>query len=182
MKTHVLQVLAASLALTTVGSAAAESEPQIPADIAAMLKEHRGQWHGEGQWIENGKAETTKADWECKPAVGGIGNVCTWHDQWADGPPNLAMEVMGYDAEHRTMTITRVTDKGLLHTVTPTVHGKTMIVRWTSKGDDGKTTVGFNEVIVKSSGYWEQHMTIDTDGKRVIEMKVTHRRSTPPAS
>ena len=175
MKTHGLKLVVASLALAAaIGDAAPGADPQVPADVVAMLKEHRGKWHADGQWITHGKSEPTSATWECKAAAGGIGNVCTWHDVWADHTQS-ALEVMGYDSKLKTMSITRVMDDGFIRTVTPTVKGNTMVVRWTST-EDGKTSVGFNEVVVKSPGHWEQHMTIDVDGKRVNEMRVTHTR------
>lgn len=178
MKTYSWALAAAALALTGPVSDAAEpsaSAQEVPAEIVAMLKEHLGKWRTEGQWISNGDAKPTKATWECKAAVGGIGNVCTWNHEWADRPPDAALEIMGYDPKLKTMSITRVTDTGLTNTAKPSVHGKTMTVRWEST-QDGKRSVGFNEVIVKAPGEWIQRMTIDMEGKRVTEMNVTHHR------
>jgi len=178
MKTLHRKIAAAAFALAGIGAAAAKSEDkaaQMPAEIAAMLKEHLGSWRTEGQWISRGKVQPAKATWECQPAVGGLGNVCTWHHEWADRPADAALEIMGYDADQKTMRITRVTDRGAIRSVTPSVSGNTMTVRWESV-DDGKTTVGFNEVIVKAPGEWVQHMTVDVGGERVTEMNATHRR------
>lgn len=168
----------AAFSLAAVGNAAAESPAPasaMPAEIAAMLKEHLGKWRTEGQWISLGKAQPTAATWECKAAVNGVGNVCTWHHEWADRPADSALEIMGYDPDRKTLSITRVTDSGLIHTATTTVRGNTMTGRWES-AKDGKTSIGLNEIVVKAPGEWIQHMTIDVDGKRVTEMNVTHHR------
>lgn len=169
---------AAVLGLAAVGSVAAESPPpapQVPAEIIAMLEEHLGQWRTEGQITAEGKTQSANATWECKAAVGGIGNVCTWKHQWPDGSTDSALEIMGYDPALQTMTITRVDDKGLIGTVEVTVRGKTMIVHRELK-KDGKTTVISNEIVVKSPGEWVQHATTDVDGKRVGEMNNKHHR------
>jgi hypothetical protein len=172
------KIAMAAFALATVGTCAAVSPalaPEVPPEIAAMLKEHLGKWRTEGQWISHGKAQPTKASWQCKAAVDGIGNVCTWNHEWADRAPDSALEIMGYDRDRKTLSITRVTDGGFIHTVAPTVRGNTMTVRWESV-EDGKTSVGVNEIVVKAPGDWVQHMTIEVDGERTTEMNVTHHR------
>lgn len=167
------------LALAAVGDGRAESDapaPDVPAEIIAMLQEHRGRWRTEGQWISHGKAKPVVAAWECKAAVDGIGNVCTWHHEWADRPADVALEVMGYDPELVMLSISRVTDRGLIGTVTVRVRGNTMTRRWESIRD-GKKSVGRNEIVVKAPGEWVQQMTVEVDGERVTEMNVTHRRT-----
>lgn len=173
------KIAAAAFALATVGTSVAVSPApvaQVPPEVAAMLKEHRGKWRTEGQWISHGKAQPAKASWECKAAVDGIGNVCTWNHEWADRAPDSALEIMGYDPDQKALSITRVTDRGFIHTATPIiVRGNTMTRRWESN-EDGKISVGVNEIVVKAPGDWVQHMTIEVDGKRITEMNVTHHR------
>jgi hypothetical protein len=170
--------VAAALGLAALGSDAAEPPPpppQVPAEIVAMLREHLGQWRTEGEIISDGEAKRATATWECKAAVNGLGNVCTWKHEWADGSTDAALEIMGYDPVLKTMSITRVTDKGVIGTVAVTVRGNTMTVRKESKAE-GRSTVVLNEVIVKSPGEWVQHATTDVDGKRVGEMNNKHHR------
>ena len=45
---------------------------------------------------------------------------------------------------------------------------------------DGKTTVGDLEIVVRSPGEWEQHITIETDGKRTSEWSIRHHRIQQP--
>lgn len=173
-----LKAAVAALVLAAANSDAAKPQapvPEVPAEVLAMLKEHRGVWRTEGEWIADGKSQPTKATWECNAAVDGVGNVCIWRHQWADRPADAALEIMGYDPNLKTLSITRVTDLGVVHTATPTVRGNTMVYRWQS-AKDGKTSIGSNEIVVKSSGEWVQHMTIEVDGKSVTEMNVTHHR------
>jgi hypothetical protein len=178
MKTTPWKIAATVFGLAAAGSHAAEPAPpppQAPAEIVAMLKEHRGQWRTEGQIISMGEAKSAGATWECKAAVDGIGNVCTWEHEYPDGKNDAALEIMGYDPVLKTMSITRVTDQGLIGTVQVTVSGNTMTVRRESKAD-GKSVVGLNEIIVKAPGEWVQHATTDVDGKRVYEMNNKHHR------
>jgi len=179
MKTFNGKMAVAPLMLVAAASVAAVEPPpptpQVPTEIAAMLKEHLGRWRTEGQWISHGKAQSAAATWECKAAVGGIGNVCTWHHEWSDRAPDSALEIMGYDEDLKMLSITRVGESGLIGTATTTVRGNTMIGRWESV-ENGKTSIGFNEIIVKAPGEWVQHMTIDVDGKRTTEMNTTHHR------
>lgn len=149
--------------------------PQVPAEIIAMLEEHLGQWRTEGQITAGGETMPANATWECKAAVGGIGNVCTWTHEWADGSTDSALEIMGYDPVLETMSITRVDDKGMIGTVAVTVRDRTMTVRREIEAD-GKTTVISNEVIVEAPGEWVQHATTEVDGKRVGEMNNNHHR------
>ena len=51
-----------------------------------MLLEHRGEWRTDGWIIEGEKRTPVKAKWECKAAVNGVGNVCTWYHEWVDRP------------------------------------------------------------------------------------------------
>jgi len=178
MKEYGWKMAVAAFALAAAGSDAAEwpaPDPRVPAEIVAMLKEHLGKWHTEGEWISNGKAQPTKATWECRAAVGGIGNICTWNHEWADRAPDSALEIIGYDPERKTLRGMRVTDGGVISTAATTVQGNTMIGHWESV-EGGKKSVGHNEIVVKTPGEWVQHMTIDVDGKRVTEMNVTHHR------
>jgi hypothetical protein len=164
----------------TAGAAAgtAPPSPLVPAEVAAMLKEHLGRWRTEGRIVSQGKVQSANATWECKSAVEGVGNVCTWKHEWADGRTDAALEIMGYDAALKTMSITRIGDNGVIGTVPVAVRGNTMTVRRELQ-TDGKTTVVVNEVIVKAPGEWVQHATTDVEGKRVYEMNNTHRRLNP---
>lgn len=178
MKTTLATITAAALGLAGLVCEAAEPPPpavQVPAEITAMLREHLGQWRTEGRITAGGKSESASATWECKAAVDGIGNVCTWKHVWPDGRTDSALEIMGYDPVQKKMSITRVDDRGLIGTVLVTVRGNAMVVRRELK-EDGKTTVISNEVIVKSPGEWVQHATTDVDGKRVGAMDNEHHR------
>ena len=79
-----------------------------------MLKEHRGEWRSEGWIIEGDKRTPLKGSWECKAAVNGLGNVCTWYHEWVDRPHDSALEIMGYDPRLKVLSITRVQDTGIV--------------------------------------------------------------------
>ena len=172
------------LAATAIVSAThAESPPPpaaaaaaIPADIAAMLKEHRGSWRAEG-WIISGEKRTpVAASWECKPAVNGLGNVCTWYHEWVDRPHDSALEIMGYDPRLKALSITRVLDTGIMtDAVAVTVKGNTMAVD-KQMDIDGKPGVLHNRIEVTKPGEWSQRITMEAGGKRVREVILTQRR------
>ena len=152
------------------------SPPAIPADIVAMLEEHRGEWRSDGWIIDGDKRTPVKASWECRAAVNGIGNVCTWNHEWVDRPHDAALEIMGYDPRLKALSITRVMDTGIVNeSVAVTVRGNTMHVekQWT---ENGKVRSLRNEIVVTKPGQWAQHITIDADGKRVREITLTQRR------
>jgi hypothetical protein len=173
--------LAVSLAIA-LGGVCRSAEPvvgtapdnSIPAEIAAMLKEHLGSWRAEGRVFDGVTSKSMDATWECKPAVGGPGNVCTWNHQTPDLPPD-AIEIMGYNSNLKAMSITRLNDQGVINTVSVTVRGNVMTRHWESMAD-GKTTSGDLEIVVKSPGEWEQHITTETDGKRTSEWSIRHHR------
>jgi hypothetical protein len=149
---------------------------EIPADIVAMLKEHRGEWRSDGWIIEGDKRTPLKGSWECKAAVNGLGNVCTWYHEWVDRPHDSALEIMGYDPRLEVLSITRVQDTGVINEpVAVTVRGNTMNVE-RQFTENGKARVVRNEIVVTKPGEWAQHVTIDVDGKRVREITLTQRR------
>jgi hypothetical protein len=157
-------------------SAAPAGPTEIPADILNMLNEHRGSWRAEGWIIEGGKSTPVKASWECKAALNGVGNVCTWNHEWVDRPHDSALEIMGYDPRLKVLKIMRVTDAGLMSPGADVmVRGNTMTVL-REFNEDGKTGLVRNEIVVTRPGEWAQHVTIDLDGKRVREMKLTQKR------
>ena len=62
------------------GARAAPSAPPpvgvtVPAEIVAMLKEHRGRWRAEDVSPNRVEGKTMDASWECKAAADGLGNV-----------------------------------------------------------------------------------------------------------
>jgi hypothetical protein len=164
------------------GSHAAEpasppaAAPTIPAEITAMLLEHRGEWRSDGWIIEGDKRTPIKASWECKAALNGVGNICTWRHEWADRPHDAALDIMGYDPNLKVLRMQRVNDTGIMGSgAEVTVHGNTMtVVREFSA--DGKARVMRNEIVVTKPGEWNQHITFDEDGKRVREWTLTQKR------
>jgi hypothetical protein len=118
-----------------------------------------------------------KASWECKAAVNGVGNVCTWYHEWTDRPHDAALEVMGYDPRLKVLRIQRVNDTGIMGPgaeVTVRANTMTMVREWT--GEDGKPRLVRNEIVVTKPGEWSQHITMDEGGKRIREWKMTQRR------
>jgi hypothetical protein len=175
MKPHSVAFLLAATALATATYAA--NSPAIPADITAMLLEHRGEWRTDGWIIEGEKRTPLKSRWECKAAVNGIGNVCTWYHEWVDQPHDTALQIMGYDPTLKVLRMQRVTDSGISgQGAEVTVRGKTMTVVRESRSDAGKPRVMRNEIVVTKPGEWDQRITFDEDGKRVREWRMTQRR------
>lgn len=160
-----------------ISSARAQGPPaNVPQEVAAMLKEHLGRWRSEGTFSIGGVSQTAKATWECVAAVGGVGVVCTWHHEWADGRTDQALDVNGYDPEANAITNTRITDRGFVNPPnTLQVRGNVMISTWAGE-QGGKPLRGSNEIVVTPGGNWTQHMTVDVDGQRTTEMKMTHYR------
>jgi len=170
-------LLFAAAALASAAHAAdPPAPPAIPAEITAMLLEHRGEWRTEGWIIEGEKRTPVKASWECKAAVNGVGNVCTWYHEWVDRPHDMALDIMGYDPRLKVLSISRITDTGVVNEpVAVTVRGNSMIVdRQITK--DGKPAVLHNNIVVTKPGEWSQHITIEVDGKQVREINLTQRR------
>ncbi len=160
----------------TPPSPSAAGAPAIPDDIVAMLKEHRGEWRTEGWMVDGDKRTPVKASWECKAAVNGLGNVCTWNHEWVDRPHDAALEIMGYDPRLNVLSITRVLDTGVINEpAAVTVRGNTMNVERTSS-ENGQVRVIRNEIVVVKPGEWAQQITVDVDGKRVREITLTQRR------
>jgi hypothetical protein len=172
-----LFLFAAGACLPGARAADLPAPPAIPAEITAMLLEHRGEWRTEGWIIEGEKRMPVKASWECKAAVNGVGNVCVWYHEWADRPHDAALDVMGYDPRLKVLRIQRVNDTGIMGPgAEVTVRGNTMTVVRESTSDDGKPRLMRNEIVVTKPGEWSQHITMDEDGKRMREMKMTQRR------
>jgi hypothetical protein len=175
MKPHSVAFLLAATALAMATRAA--DTPAIPAEFTAMLLDHRGEWRTEGWIIEGEKRTPLKSRWECKAAVNGIGNVCTWYHEWVDQPHDSALQIMGYDPMLKVLRMQRVTDSGISgQGAEVTVRGNTMTVVRESRNDAGKPTVMRNEIVVTKPGEWDQRITFDEDGKRVREWRMTQRR------
>lgn len=169
--------LIAATAFAAGAPAQSAGLPPIPEDVSAMLLEHRGQWCAEGWMIEGDKRTPVKASWECKAAVNGVGNVCTWNHEWVDRPHDSAVDLMGYDPKLKVLRMQRVNDDGIMGPgVEVTVRGNTMTVVRESTGDDGKPRIMRNEIVVAKPGEWRQHITFDEDGRRVREWQLTQRR------
>ena len=150
--------------------------PEIPADIIAMLSEHRGSWRTEGWMVEGEKRTPVKATWECKAALNGIGNVCTWNHEWVDRPHDSALDIMGYDPRLKVLRIQRLNDTGIMGPGAEiTVRGNTMTVVREFK-EDGKAGLMHNEIVVVKPGEWHQRVTVDLDGKRQREITLIQRR------
>ncbi|MDF3021045.1 MAG: hypothetical protein K0Q92_2348 [Steroidobacteraceae bacterium] len=174
-------IAAIAISTTCLSAEPPLASPLIPADIKAMLLEHRGQWRTEGWQIEGDKRTPVKASWECKPAVNGVGNVCTWYHEWADRPHDSALDIMGYDPKLKVLRIQRVNDTGILGAgAEVTVRGNTMTVVRESTSEAGKPRVMRNEIVVVKPGEWQQHISFDEDGKRVREWRMTQRRVNTP--
>jgi hypothetical protein len=166
----------AATALVSTIHAADPPAPTIPAEITAMLLEHRGEWRTDGWIIDGEKRTPVKASWECKAAVNGVGNVCTWYHEWVDRPHDSALEIMGYDPRLKALSITRVMDTGVMQEpVAVTVRGNAMHVE-REFNEDGKVRVLTNDIVVTKPGEWAQRITIDVDGKRVREISLNQRR------
>src|SRR5215475_7910459 len=90
MKTQIFLALA-GFVVPAIGACAAPATgaPEVPPEIVAMLKQHLGSWRTEGEWIADGKAEPTRATWECHAIGSGAGNVCVWQHEWSDRPAPL---------------------------------------------------------------------------------------------
>jgi hypothetical protein len=169
--------IAATALVGATHAADPPAPPAVPAEIAAMLLEHRGEWRSEGGIIEGEKRTPVKASWECKAAVNGVGNVCTWYHEWTDRPHDSALDVMGYDPRLKVLKIQRVNDTGIMGPgAEVTVRGNTMTVVRESTSEDGKRRVMRNEIVVTKPGEWNQHITFDQDGERVREWTMTQRR------
>lgn len=172
LRTRFFSIIATAIA----SQGAAAAPPVIPAEIVAMLLEHRGSWRTEGFTLEGGKSTPVKASWECRAAVNGVGNVCTWNHQWVDRPHDAALEIMGYDPSLGVLRIVRVNDTGVMGPgANVTVRGNTMaVVREYTEG--GKAAVMRNHIVVTKPGEWEQRITVDVAGQRVREIKLQQRR------
>jgi hypothetical protein len=171
-----LFLFAATALVSGTHAADSPAPPAIPAEIKAMLLEHRGAWRTDGWIIEGEKKTPVKASWECKAAVNGVGNVCTWNHEWVDRPHDSALEIMGYDPSLKVLKIQRVTDTGMMGTAADvTVTGNTMTVE-RQFTDNGKAAEMRNKIVVTHPGEWDQRVTITVDGKLVREIKMTQRR------
>ena len=108
--------------------------------------------------------------------MNGIGNVCTWNHEWTDRPHDSALEIVGYDPRLKMMSITRVSDNGIMgEAVTVTVRGNRVIAE-RQITENGKPAVMHNEVVAKSPDERSQRMWVEVDGKVVREFIITHRR------
>ena len=169
-----LAVAALSFAISGA-HAAPPAAPEIPAEVLAVFARHVGAWKTEGTLMTNGTSQPARASWDCQRAAGGVGVVCSWTHEWPDGRQDKAIELIGYDAARATLTYARLTDQGVIRLVTPEIRGDTLYYRWET-ARDGKPLVGVNEVVMRKVGDWTQRMTIDVDGKRETEMRLTHHR------
>ena len=149
---------------------------EIPVDAVAWLQGQRGTWRSEGLIINGEKRTKAHATWECKAAANGIGNVCTWNHEWTDRPHDSALEISGYDPRLKMLSITRVSDNGIMgEAVTVTVRGNRVTAQRQMMEND-KPAVMHNEVVAKSPDERSQRMWVEVDGKVVREFIITHRR------
>jgi hypothetical protein len=170
-------LLVAAALTAAVHAAEPSALPVVPPEITAMLLEHRGQWRAEGWIIEGEKRTPVGATWECKAAVNGVGNLCTWNHEWTDRPHDAALDIMGYDPKAKVLRMQRVNDTGIMGPgAQVTVIGNTMTMVRESTSESGKPRVMRNEIVVTKPGEWRQLITFDEDGKRVMEWRLTQRR------
>ena len=162
------------------GAAGAQQSPTaIPAPIATMLKEHVGRWRATGELVADGRTLAFSGTRECEAFQHGAGVLCRWHDTHSpDGQAHEYIEILGFDADTGLLRSARVGENGLLSTVTLEVHGTTMVARWES-GTGAQTTVGRNEITVTPGNGWLQHFTLETGGRRTMEMNIRHERIRP---
>ena len=155
---------------------AQQSSPTIPAPVVAILKEHLGHWRATGELIAGGSKTTFYGTRECEAVQAGAGVLCMWHDTRSpDGKPHEYVEILGYDPDARLLRSARVSETGMLTTTTLIVEGNTMRARWeTGTGD--QHTVGINEITVVPGSGWSQRVTVDTAGRRTMEMTIRHER------
>lgn len=152
--------------------------PEVPAEFAAAMAKHLGRWRTESSIVTNGSsAPAGTASWECVAAVGGVGVICTWLHEWPGGTTDRAVDLIGYDAASRTLTFTRVTDRGNAGVVQVAVAGDTLVRRWEDTLD-GKPLTGLNEIFMTASdgADWTQRVTVDVAGERVMDMRMEHHR------
>jgi hypothetical protein len=167
-------LLAVSAIIAAAG--AAEPAPGIPADVVTWLEWQRGSWRSEGVIIKGEERTAAYTTWECHAAVNGIGNVCTWNHEWTDRPPDSALEIVGYDPRLKMLSLSRVSDQGILgESVTVAVQGNTVRAE-RPMTENGKPAVMRNEVVAKSPDERSQRMTVEVEGKVVREFIITHLR------
>jgi hypothetical protein len=154
----------------------AQPAEEIPADVVSWLEGQRGTWRSEGLIIQGEKRTKLYATWECQAAVNGIGNVCTWNHEWTDRPHDSALEISGYDPRVKMMSLTRVADNGVMtEPVTVNVRGNTVSVERPIT-ENGKPAVLHNEVVARSRDLRAQRMWVESEGRTVREIIITHRR------
>jgi hypothetical protein len=156
---------------------AAEPAPEIPADVVTWLEWQRGSWRSEGVIIKGEERTVANATWECHAAVNGVGNVCTWNHEWTDRPPDSALEIIGYDPRVKMLSLSRVSDQGILgEAVTVAVRGNVVRAE-RPMTENGKPAIMRNEVVARSRDERSQRMSVEVDGKVVREFIITHRRA-----
>jgi hypothetical protein len=168
--------LALLLAGARLGAACAQPADEIPADVVAWLEGQRGTWRSEGLIIQGDKRTKLHATWECRAAVNGIGNVCTWNHEWTDRPHDSALEISGYDPRLKMLSISRVADSGIMtESVNVNVKGKAVIAE-RQIIENGKPAVLHNEVVAKSRDERSQRIWVESEGRTVREIIISHRR------
>jgi hypothetical protein len=157
------------------GAAAAADKPEMPAAVASMVQEHLGSWQTSGFVVEGDRKTSIKAQWSCERAAGGPGLLCTWHHEWADGSKDTNLEFIGYDDETGRLTLSRLREDGTVSLVFVDTDGRSMTRTW-EFDEGGRKAQARNHIVVRESGWWEQHVTISVDGKLIREMRLTQRR------
>jgi hypothetical protein len=167
------------IALLTGGASAQQAPPIIPGPVAAILKEHVGRWRATGEMTAGGRTVKIDGTRECESIQIGAGVICRWHDTHSpDGKAHEYVEILGYDPDAGLLRSARVSETGLLSTVTLEVSGNAMVAHWQT-GTGAQATAGRNQITVTPGGGWLQRFTLDTGGQRTVEMTIRHERIRP---
>jgi hypothetical protein len=133
-------------------------------------------WRATGELIAGGRTTAFYGTRECEAVEAGVGVLCRWHDTRSpDGQPHEYLEILGYDPDVGLLRSARVSETGMLATTTLIVEGTTMRARWET-GSGEQHTVGINEITVTPGGGWSQRFTLETAGRRTMEMMIRHER------
>ncbi len=157
-------------------AAAQQPPPTSPAPVVSILKEHVGQWRATGELVAGGRTTAFYGTRECEAVETGAGVLCRWHDTRSpDGQTHEYVEILGYDPDTGLLRSARVSETGVLTTTTLVIEGGTMRARWET-GSGEQHTVAINEITVVPGGGWSQRYTVDTAGRRTMEMTIRHER------
>jgi len=151
--------VAAATLVAAVPLAGCDAEAAEPTQHPEVLAAELGVWRSKG-WVSDGRSGSPlEAAWKCERRDGGE-NRCKW--RLMSREPLLG-------AERFDPALAK-----FMYTLAPVAPG-IMHGHWEFT-DDGASGVGVNEVRIVSAREWRQHTAIDIDGKRVLELNLTHRR------